>query len=97
MLIDIYADTTGHYSEDDIKYANVTRVDFPDEIVKEYYDTLGENYEFDQWVNEIYECDDVDGLYDFALSKGFMPVFGRCCNGWIWYVDEELDREREFR
>lgn len=74
MLMEINCDTTdmftirGPYEED------VILMEFDDDVVREFYK---ENYDsngkkFDEWITE-YTCDEVNGLYDFAVAKGKKP------------------------
>ncbi len=101
IVIDIYADTTGQYSEDECQYCNCASVQIPERIVRQWYEEnfgkeeklyfCGDEFEntFETWLKEVYTCDDTDGLYDFSVSHGFTPVCGRTCDDWSWFREEE--------
>lgn len=82
----IYCDSTGLFSEKECNTDNLTEMLFPDWIVNEWYKENervlafkceGEGYEANvyNWYTEVYTADDTDGLYDFAVQKGFDPFF----------------------
>lgn len=67
-------------------YGNLCELEFPEEIVREWYaenesdfvketmDELGcseEQATFSAWFEDVYTADDTDGLYWFALERGF--------------------------
>lgn len=93
IAIDIYADTTGQYSEDEIFYCNTVEVRIPEQIVRDWFEencrdvTDFECYEptFESWLKNVYTCDDTDGLYSYSKERGYTPVCGRKCNDWAWY------------
>lgn len=95
MKICIYADQTGQYTEDEIYKCNCVVVDIPEEIIREWYERnikecveecIEEGVEpsFENWYKAAYTSDSTDGLYDFAVQRGFTPVCGKKCNGWEW-------------
>lgn len=82
----IYCDSTGLFSEEEYCSENLTDMMFPAWIVNEWYkknekdfvaECEAEGYEANiyNWYTEVYTADDTDGLYDFAVQKGFDPVF----------------------
>lgn len=97
ISIEIYADTTGQYTDNELDYCNCVTVDIPEEIVKawfyqEVYDSDFDNEDdvdadkpFESWLEYVYTCDDTDGLYQFSVDNGYTPVCGKRCNGFIWY------------
>ena len=90
IYVDIYADSTGQYSEDEVFRCNCVSVQVPERIVKLWFEEEVEAaYEwritFDEWLRDYYTCDDTDGLYQFSVEHGYCPVCGRKCDGWIWY------------
>lgn len=61
---------------------------FPKHIVTEWYDMHKEEFiaetmhdlrismeecTFDKWINEVYLNDDMDGLYDYCVDRGYDP------------------------
>lgn len=83
----IYCDSTGLFSEEEYWSENLTDMMFPEWIVREWYkeneeeciaDCKAEHEEpcFENWINNSYTADSTDGLYDFAVKKGFDPIFG---------------------
>lgn len=83
----IYCDSTGLFSETEIFNDNLTEMFFPIWIVQEWYkehekdfieacktDSLKEPC-FETWINEVYTADDTDGLYNYAVEKGYDPKF----------------------
>lgn len=97
IAIDIYADSTGEYSEADCIYCNCVSVQIPEEIVHGWYeenfgqeeklDFCGIEFEntFETWLKEVYTCDDTDGLYSYSIAHGFTPVCGHDCDDWTWF------------
>lgn len=97
IYVDIYADTTGQYSEDEVFYCNCVSVQIPERIVRLWYEEnfgqeeklyfCGDPFEntFETWLKEVYTCDDTDGLYQFSVKHGYCPVCGRNCDDWNWY------------
>lgn len=82
----IYCDSTGLFSEEECCSENLTDMLFPEWIVREWYkenekacieDCKAEHEEpcFENWINNSYTADGTDGLYDFAVQKGFDPFF----------------------
>lgn len=82
----IYCDSTGLFSEEEYCTENLTDMMFPEWIVREWYkenekecikDCEAEHEEpcFENWINNSYTADSTDGLYDFAVQKGFDPFF----------------------
>lgn len=82
----IYCDSTGLFSEEECCSENLTDMMFPEWIVREWYkenekacieDCKAEHEEpcFENWINNSYTADGTDGLYDFAVQKGFDPFF----------------------
>lgn len=82
----IYCDSTGLFSEEEYWSENLTDMMFPEWIVREWYkknekdfiaECEAEGYEANpyNWYTEVYTADDTDGLYDFAVQKGFDPFF----------------------
>lgn len=86
VSIEMYCDTTGLYNEDEMAKDNMCCLLFPEKIVKEwYYENMEEFDEetarelnidtsecnFKKWLNYAYTADDMDGLYEFAVERGF--------------------------
>lgn len=82
----IYCDSTGLFSEEEYYSENLTDMMFPAWIVNEWYkknekdfalECEAEGYKANiyNWYTEVYTADDTDGLYDFAVQKGFDPFF----------------------
>lgn len=83
----VYCSSTGLFSEEECYLENLTDMMFPEWIVREWYkenkkdfieecksDSLKEPC-FETWLNEVYTADDTDGLYEFAVEKGYDPIF----------------------
>lgn len=84
--VTIYCDSTGLFSEEECNTDNLTDMLFPGWIVNEWYKENervfafkceAEGYEANayNWYTEIFTADDTIGLYDFAVAKGYDPVF----------------------
>lgn len=84
--VTIYCDSTELFSETECNTDNLTDMLFPGWIVNEWYkenekvfapECKAEGYEPNayNWYTEIFTADDTIGLYDFAVSKGYDPVF----------------------
>jgi hypothetical protein len=55
---------------------NMMEVEFPRSIVEAWYNQCREFFDgedFDDWLRNEYTADDTDGLYDFAVERGFTP------------------------
>lgn len=76
LYMTIYCDTTGLYTEDEINKDNLTEIAFPRWIVKEWFEQSDEKelYSFEKWLEELYDADSTDGLYQFALDRGFRGI-----------------------
>ena len=82
----IYRDSTGLFSEEECFNDNLIDMLFPEWIVEEWYKRyetefiiqckteVNEKPCFKTWYTEVYTADDTDGLYDFAVEKGFQPI-----------------------
>ena len=82
----VYCDSTGLFSEEEYCSENLTDMMFPEWIVREWYkknekecieDCEAEHEKpcFENWIKDSYTADSTDGLYDFAVQKGFDPFF----------------------
>lgn len=73
IYVCVYCDSTGLYTEEECDFDNMTYLQFPESIVKEWFDFkgYGKFTEFHRWLSDEYTCDDTDGLYQFALDRGF--------------------------
>jgi len=82
----IYCDSTGLFSETECNVDNLTDMLFPGSIINEWYkenekvlapECKAEGYKPNayNWYTEVYTADDTIGLYDFAVAKGYDPVF----------------------
>lgn len=79
----IYCDSTGLYTPEECEYDNLTDLDFPEWIVRKWFDeniapsfletteTGSKRITFDEWYENLYTADDTDGLYDFSYHHGF--------------------------
>ena len=82
MIISVYKDTTGLFTEEEILEDNIADLEFPKEIVKRYFmekcleDFRGDNNAvsdeglYQEWLDE-YTCDDTEELVLFAKENGF--------------------------
>lgn len=73
LYVDVYADDTGLFTEEECDYNNITTLIVPRWIVEEWYKQYEEEIVFDKWFGEIYTCDDFIGFYDFCIVKGYIP------------------------
>lgn len=84
--VTIYCDSTGLFSEKECDINNLTDMLFPVWIMEEWYkenekdcieECLEEEVEpnFDNWYTSAYTAMSTDDLYDFAVAKGYNPVF----------------------
>jgi hypothetical protein len=73
LYVDVYADDTGLFTEEECDYNNITTLIVPRWIVEEWYKQYEEEIVFDKWFREIYTCDDFIGFYDFCIVKGYIP------------------------
>lgn len=73
----VYADTTGLYTDEECDFDNLCYIDFPEDIVLDWFiqgkinDNIDRDLDFWTWYNDEYTADDTDGLYLFAEAFGF--------------------------
>ena len=102
--VTIYCDSTGLFSETECNTDNLTDMLFPEWIVNEWYkenervfafkcEAAGYEANAYNWYTEVYTADDTDGLYDFAVEKGYDPVFDMSANTQDAVVYENLEYE----
>lgn len=105
LFVTIYADTITLYSErmwnDLFLDENMIELYFPRSIVEEWYVHSGlDKYEgkdwknFDDWFYNESTCDGTDGLFNYAMSKGFTPElppskWSAEKDAWVWDVGED--------
>jgi len=96
MKVTMYADQTGQYTEDEIMWCNCVEVEIPESILREFYEEMGCAIDFtgdysdiepsfENWIHCVYDNDSTEGLYDFAVQRGFTPICGKNCDDWTWY------------
>lgn len=86
IVIGMYADQTGLYTEDELAWDNWCELEIPERIVRQWYevndlakgtaDELGipiEEATFERWLNEVSNGDDTDGLFQFSVDNGYTP------------------------
>lgn len=86
ILMTVWADTTGQYTEEECNFDNMCIIELPRRIVYSYYkvheadfvaETMAElsipkaECTFDKWVNNVYTCEDTDGLFQYAVIHGY--------------------------
>lgn len=76
VTIDMYADSTGLYTEAECNEDNTASFDVPVEIVREYfYKELKDYYPdktYEEWITEEYTMDDFEhGFIDLAEKRGY--------------------------
>lgn len=73
---DLYLDdNTMQFTQDEVDYDNMCEILFPREMVIEFYKSQGGNPDdFDEFYREEYIADDMDGLYDFCMERGYIAV-----------------------
>ena len=93
IYVDIYSDNTGLFSESECNVDNSCCMAFEEDVVREFFDTFVKpsydwDISFEQWLAHEYTCDDTDGLYYYAVSKGDHPYFdvGNLCN--VFYRED---------
>jgi len=102
--VTIYCDSTGLFSEEECNTDNLTDMLFPGWIVEAWYkeneivfasECEAEGYEANpyNWYTEVYTANDTDGLYDFAVEKGYDPMFDMPVNTQDAVIYENLEYE----
>lgn len=86
ILVDVYADTTGQYTQEECDWDNICTIDIPRLIVYGYYkeheaefvaETMNElsipraECTFDNWYHSVYTCCDTDNLFQYAVVRGY--------------------------
>ena len=69
----VYCDTTGLYTEDEMDFDNICYIQFPEQIIHDWFLQSEDSmiYSYEGWLCN-YDCDGTDGLYSFALDRGFV-------------------------
>ena len=81
MEMALYCDSTDLYTEEECNIDNITYLDFPKELVKQYFmdqclkyfrndEDISDDAFYEDWLLE-YTCDDTDGLYWYAKEHGY--------------------------
>lgn len=89
--VTVYCDTTGLFSEAECSRDNMCDLMFEESIVERWFEekvSPNVDYGFELWFTEEYTCDDTDGLYDYAVSKGDHPHFYIDNPAYVFYRDE---------
>ena len=89
--VTIYCDTTGLFSEAECNHDNMCEMMFEESIVEQWFEekiSPNVDYGFELWYTEEYTCDDTDGLYDYAVSKGDHPYFDIDDPVYVFYRDK---------
>ena len=86
IVIGMYADQTGLYTEDELAWDNWCELEIPERIVRQWYEANDlaketaeelcipiEEATFERWLNEVYNGDDTDGLYLYSIANGYTP------------------------
>ena len=83
LTITVYADTTHYFTEKQIlllldgldSLGNFCDVLIPESVVRSWYEKLHDSglprfagLSFEAWLNNVYDCDDTDGLFDYAAK-----------------------------
>lgn len=86
ILVDVYADTTRQYTEDECNVDNICTIELPRRIVYDFYmeneadfvaetaHELGipkEKCTFDKWITSVYTCCDTNNLFKYADFHGY--------------------------
>ena len=76
--VTLYCDTTGLFTEDECDSENLTEMLFPEWLVRKWYEETADKEAYGSYKDWLENCtaEDTDGLYDYALSLGFIPSFG---------------------
>lgn len=93
IYVDIYRDNTGLFSESECNVDNSCCMAFEEDVVREFFDTFVKpdydwDISFEQWLAHEYTCDDTDGLYYYAVSKGDHPYFDMDKPVYVFYRDK---------
>ena len=86
LPICVYCDATGLFTETECDRVNMIDMFFPAWLIEEWYKKHKEEFAKEckakgfepncyNWYTEVYTADDTIGLYDFAVAKGYDPVF----------------------
>ena len=75
--VGVYRDSTGlytHYECDNDNWED--EILFPTEIVRSYFYTnnISDEHTFEEWYKDEYTLDETDGLYNYAIKKGFYGI-----------------------
>ena len=86
ITMTIYCDTTGLFTEEECNQENLCEMDFPEKLVRGWYESRKEEFDadidvewsigkkehtFENWLDS-YTADGTDGLYDFCAARGFV-------------------------
>ena len=81
LWVCLYKDSTGQFEEDELQFDNLVDLPFPERIVAEWYeDHVKDDYDgpgkdsYEYWFQYESTADDTDGLYQFALERGWDAI-----------------------
>lgn len=104
LSVCIYADSTGLFKESECDSCNLVYMNFPEEIVRKYYEQNKEDFieetsyelgipedecTFEDWYKSVYTAEDTNELYDFAIENGCIPKFGVEDHDAVFYRDDD--------
>lgn len=105
MVISMYADNTGLFTEEECNYDNTTELEVPRWIVEEWYKTHKkeckqetsewtripeEEITFSLWLNEGHTFDSFIGFYNFCIIKGIVPnIATNDIDDKVFYLDDD--------
>lgn len=100
LVVGMYADQTGLFSEWEVNSENWCEVLIPESIVRKWYgrNELAintahelkiplEEATFERWFNEVSWGGDTDGLFEFSIQNGHIPQIDYDGPATVQYVD----------
>lgn len=86
IVIGMYADQTGLYTEDELAWDNWCELEIPERIVRQWYEENNlaeetaeelcipiEEATFERWLKGVCWGEDTDGLFQFSVDNGYTP------------------------
>ena len=101
IYITMYADDTGLFSEYECNRDNTVGFDVPRWIIEEWLEVgegigFEEEYTFEDWYDD-YIHDELIGLYDFCIIKGFVPnLLDKEFEDKVFYIDWDGNKQIAF-
>lgn len=112
MVITVYAEDTGLFSEEECNWDNTTTLEVPKWVLEEWYKKHEEEFKeetsewtkipeeevtFRDWINEGCTCNDFIEFWNFCIIKGIIPnISASEIDDKVFYLDDNDNKHVVF-